>query len=297
MSHKSVLVEEVLQYLEPSPGKTYLDATFGAGGHTRAILESEPACKVIAMDWDRDELDKYGSVLQEEFPGRLTLIWGNFALLYKKLKKIGVSTVDGVLADFGTSQMQLDHGEGFSIYSDTPLDMRMSPADHRVTAAAVVNFSSEEKLRQIFWQLGQEMGAKRIAHAILEERAKKRFETTGDLVRVIESVSGRWAGAKIHPATKVFQALRIFVNDELKNIESLLAGSLRVLNPGGRLVFISFHSLEDRLVKRFLKGHIGSEASHSLRILTPKAVSPGDAEVTANRSARSAKLRAAEMLD
>jgi len=137
--HKSVLVNEVLEYLDPKPGGVYLDATFGSGGHTRAILEAEPQCTVIACDWDSVSLETYGHPLQEEFPGRLRLIWGNFALLYKLLKKEQVDQLDGILADFGTSQMQITQRPGFSIYRDTDLDMRMSPAHQKTTAAEIVN--------------------------------------------------------------------------------------------------------------------------------------------------------------
>ena len=155
--HKSVLVKEVLEYLNPQPHKTYLDVTFGAGGHTRAILQAEPTCKVIALDWDQKSLDTFGPALQEEFGDRLHLIWGNFALLYKLAKEHQISNVDGILADFGTSQMQIFERPGFSFSRNTPLDMRMSPSHQKVTAAELLNKSTEDKLREIFFQFGQKM--------------------------------------------------------------------------------------------------------------------------------------------
>ena len=154
--HKPVLVNEVLEYLDVQPHKTYLDVTFGAGGHTRAILEKEPTCNVIAMDWDAATLDVYGLPLQEEFGERLTFIWGNFSLLYKLLKKHDIDHVDGILADFGTSQIQIAQTPGISMFRDTPLDMRLSAAHQQVTAADILNKSTEEKLAQIFFQLGEE---------------------------------------------------------------------------------------------------------------------------------------------
>jgi 16S rRNA (cytosine1402-N4)-methyltransferase len=291
--HKPVLVNEVLEYLDPKPGHVYLDVTFGSGGHTRAILTKEPKCSVIAMDWDMEALDRFGPPMQEEFGDRLRVVWGNFSLLYKILKKEGIKSVDGILADFGTSQVQIIEKAGFSVYRDTPLDMRMSPAHQQMTAAGELASASEEKLRQIFWQLGDERYAKQIARAIVEERKKKRIETTGQLADLVEKAVPADARQKIHPATKIFQALRIYINKELANIESLLAVSLREVNPGGRIVCISFHSLEDRIVKRFFQEH---EAQGELSIITQHAVTASTSELKENPSARSAKLRAAQII-
>lgn len=291
--HKPVLVDEVLTYLNPQPDKLYLDVTFGSGGHTRAILEYESQCSVVAMDWDAISLDTYAPSLQELFDDRLTVIWGNFAHIYKLLKKAGINKVDGILADFGTSQMQIKERPGFSVYLDTLLDMRMSPQHQRVTAADVLNKASEEKLREIFWQLGEDRNAKRVAQAIVQARCKKNIKTTRELAEIIEHVVFRRPGAKIHPATKIFQALRMHINKELENIHSFLAGALAVFNPGGRLVCISFHSLEDRLVKQFFKDQ---EIAGKLTILTKKVIIPTAEEVAKNPSARSAKLRAAELI-
>lgn len=292
--HKTVLINEVLEYLNPQPGKIYLDVTFGSGGHTRAILEHEPQCKVIAMDWDSVSLETYAPLLQQEFGDRIIPVWGNFALLYKVLKKKGLGKVDGILADFGTSQMQIKQRAGFSFSQNTPLDMRMSPSYHRATAAQVVNEMSEEMLREIFWELGEEKHTKKIAHAIIAQRKTKPFKTTKDLADLIERIAPKQVGRrKIHPATRVFQALRIFVNKELENIHAFLPAALQSLKEDGRLVCISFHSLEDRIVKQFFKQQ---KDMGKLKILTPRVVIPTQEEIDNNPSARSSKLRAAQLI-
>ncbi|HZW61615.1 MAG TPA: 16S rRNA (cytosine(1402)-N(4))-methyltransferase RsmH [Candidatus Babeliales bacterium] len=290
--HKSVLVNEVLHYLDPKPGKIYVDATFGAGGHTRAILEKEPKCKVIALDWDHDVLETFGASMEEEFNGRLTVVWGNFGHLIKLLKKVNVKKIDGILADFGTSQMQLAGKAGFSFQYDSPLDMRMSPAHQPMTAEDLIRTASFEKLCEIFWQLGGEGRAKQIAKAIIEERKKKPITTTAQLAAIVERAVPEKRHHRIHPATKVFQALRIYINRELDHIHSFLAATVQVVNPGGNIVCISFHSLEDSLVKQFFKDkeHLGL-----LTIVTPKGVAATAQELTENPSARSARLRAAQM--
>jgi 16S rRNA (cytosine1402-N4)-methyltransferase len=285
-------MNEVLEYLAIKPGKIYVDVTFGTGGHTRAILEKEPTCSVIALDWDADELERYGEPLKEEFGDRLTLVWGNFALLYKLLKKAGVSKVDGILADFGTSQIQIAERHGVSFSRDTPLDMRLSPAHFQETAADVVNKMTEKDLRELFWELGEEQHARPIARAIVLAREKKKITTTGQLVEIIKkampvSVKKR----STHPATKIFQALRVYVNKELENMQSFLMAAVRALKPEGRLVCISFHSLEDRQVKQFFKDQ---ERLLALDIITPKVVHATPEEVALNPSSRSACLRVAQ---
>ena len=291
--HKSVLVKEVLHYLSVKPRATYLDVTFGSGGHTRAILEQDPNCNVIALDWDSVSLETYGPPLQEEFPGRLKLVWGSFALLYKILKKEKIGLVDGILADFGTSQMQIVQRPGFSFRIDTPLDMRMSPGHQKLTAEQILKDSSELKLAEIFWQLGQERYSRQIARAIVQERKKKRIKTTRQLAQIVERVVPRSKKERIHPATRVFQALRIYINKELDNIHSFLPAALKALKPGGRLVCISFHSLEDGIVKDFFR----QKAQFSeIEILTPKVVAPSKEEIEINPASRSAKLRAAELI-
>lgn len=292
--HKPVLVKQVLQYINPQPRKTYLDVTFGSGGHTRAILEQEPTCRVVAMDWDTAALENFGAPLQEEFGDRLRLIWGNFALLYRIMQKEKLPPFAGILADFGTSQIQLAHKAGFSFYHDTPLDMRMSPAHQKITAAELLNKSSEQKLVEIFSDFGQERYAKTIARAIVEHRKAKEFVTTRDLASLIEEIispSKRRPG--LHPGTQVFQALRIAVNQELHNIISFLPVALHSLEQGGHLVCISFHSLEDRLVKQFFKDQ---EQQRHITILTKHAEVADEEEMKENPSSRSAKLRAAELI-
>ncbi|KKP29265.1 MAG: Ribosomal RNA small subunit methyltransferase H [candidate division TM6 bacterium GW2011_GWF2_30_66] len=292
--HKPVLVSEVLQYLDPKPGGVYLDVTFGSGGHTRAILEKEPTCKVIAMDWDSVVLDKYGPPLQELFTDRLRLVWGNFSLLYKLIKSEKIPMVDGILADFGTSQIQITERAGFSMFRDTPLDMRMSPSHQKITAEIVLRDSSEKKLVEIFSSLGEERYSRKIAYAIVQARSARRIRTTKDLADIIEKVVPKSKTEKIHPATRVFQALRIFVNKELENIESFFPVALKLIKPSGKLVCISFHSLEDRIVKDFFKD---KATERVVKILTPKVVTATEEELFANRASRSAKLRAVEILE
>ncbi|HEV2916736.1 MAG TPA: 16S rRNA (cytosine(1402)-N(4))-methyltransferase RsmH [Candidatus Babeliales bacterium] len=289
--HTAVLVQEVVDYLITKPGGMYLDVTFGAGGHTQAILEKDKTCRVIALDWDMRTLDTYGPPLKELYGERLCLLWGNFAQLYAIVKKEHIPKMHGILADFGTSQMQLFERAGFSFSIDTPLDMRMSPAHQLVTAAQVVNSSSEEKLKQIFWQLGQERFSGLIARAIVQRRQEKKFSMTNDLAKVVASAIPIKGNKRLHPATKVFQALRIYVNHELENIRSFLAEATRLLLPGGRLVCISFHSLEDGLVKDFYKNRELEGIGH---IITKKVIVPSQKEVDQNPSSRSAKMRVFE---
>jgi 16S rRNA (cytosine1402-N4)-methyltransferase len=287
--HKAVLVEEVIAYLAPKPYKTYVDVTFGGGTHTRRLLEADATCKVIAFDWDNKAIELNAPALQEEFGSRFQIIWGNFANLTALLKKEGISSVDGILADFGTSQFQIHKKAGFSFATDTPLDMRMSPAHQHVTARAIINYASEKELITIFKDYGEEHCARPIARAIVEQRTRKPFKTTGDLIAVIETVKPKSYKTPIHPATKAFQALRMVVNKELENIHSFLLQAINLLSPEGRLVCISFHSLEDRMVKHFFKDN-----NKQLTLLTQKVVTGTAAEITANASARSAKLRAVE---
>lgn len=291
--HKSVLVNEVVHYLDPKQGKTYVDVTFGCGGHTRAILEKEPKCKVIGIDWDLESVKENEVALKAEYGDRLKILWGNFANIYKLLKNEKIKSVDGFLADFGTSQLQINERAGLSFRHDTPLDMRMSKAHYTTTAADILNNASEQELLKILYDFGEESNAKKIVRAVLAFRATHRIKTTGQLAKLIESVVyiNRGIGKKIHPATKTFQALRIAVNNELGNIEAFLHSSLPLLNSGGRFVCISFHSLEDRIVKTFFKDY-----SSELNILTSKPITASDEELTENQSARSAKLRAAEKL-
>ena len=293
MYHKTVLVNEVLEHLNPQPNKLYCDVTFGSGGHTKAILDNQPQCKVVALDWDATSIETYAPQLEQIYQDRLQIVWGNFSNLYRLLKKVGINKVDGILADFGTSQMHLKERAGFSFSRDTALDMRMSPAHQQLTAEQVVNKSSEEKLCELFWQLGQESHAKKIAQAILAARQKKRIMTTRELALIIEKVVPRQRSSKIHPATKVFQALRMYVNQELNNIHGFLSSSMQVLKPGGLLLCISFHSLEDRVVKQFFKDRA---EEGTLEILTKRVIVATPEEIAKNPSSRSAKLRVARFV-
>jgi 16S rRNA (cytosine1402-N4)-methyltransferase len=292
--HKSVLVKEVLNYLVPKPGSLYIDATFGGGGHTRAILQAEPTCSVVAIDWDQEAITTNAPNIEQEFGDRFKIIWGNFSQLYKLLKKEKISKVDGILADFGTSQFQIHQKAGFSFQSDTPLDMRMSPGHQRQTAADIINNASEKELLEILYTFGEEPQAKKIVRALIAARSSSPIITTRQLAHIIESVVPVHAFKHqhgIHPATKTFQALRIAVNHELENIQNFLQVATEFLKTGGRFVCISFHSLEDRLVKNFFKNH-----RDQYEILTNKPITASEEEVTQNPSSRSAKLRAAQKL-
>jgi 16S rRNA (cytosine1402-N4)-methyltransferase len=291
IQHKPVLLKEVLHFLAPQPGKVYVDVTLGGGGHTRAILTSQPDCKVIGMDWDESVIKTTGEKLKEEFPTRFIPIWGNFSKINSALHKAGYEKVDGILADFGTSQIQIASTPGLSIYQDKFLDMRMSSSFFKVTAQDVIKNFSEKELAKIFFDYGQERYGNRIARVIVEARQKTPIKTTKQLAELIATIVPNGKNNKIHPATRVFQALRIFVNKELDNIQSFLINSLKVLGKDSRLVCISFHSLEDRIVKQFFKEQT-KNGLIQVEILTPKVCTAQDEELSYNRSARSAKLRA-----
>lgn len=293
--HVPVMLAEVLQHLAPAPGAVIVDGTFGAGGYTRAILEE--GAQVIALDRDPNAIAG-GKALAEEFGGRLTLKHSTFSKLDDFAPHGGL---DGVVLDIGVSSMQIDEPErGFSFQRNGPLDMRMS--SDGVSAADVVNKARATDLIRIFNFLGEERQASRIARAIEKRRVEKKFATTRDLANLIEMVNPRRAVDKIHPATRVFQALRIFVNNELGELADALFAAERALKPGGRLVVVSFHSLEDRIVKRFFADRAGKasgsrhlpEVSQTPAIFEPisrQAIAASDAEADINPRARSAKLR------
>lgn len=294
--HIPVLLNEVLSALKPGRGQVVLDGTFGAGGYSRAILDS--GADVIALDRDPEAIAA-GHALAELFPGRLKLIRSRFSDLSAYAPQDGL---DGIVLDVGVSSMQVDEaGRGFSFQKDGPLDMRMSSTGP--SAADVVNRFKVSDLTRIFGFLGEEKMAGRIAKAIEAKRADKPFATTRELAGLVESVKPRRARDKIHPATRVFQALRIYINEELTELASALFAAERTLKPGGRLVVVSFHSLEDRIVKRFFQDRFGRRGGPSRHLPesrrdTPsfepigKVLAAGEAEATANPRARSAKLRA-----
>lgn len=291
--HIPVLVQEVLYYLDVKPKELYVDVTLGGGGHTRAILEQNKSCKVIGIDWDKSVIDSTGKQLQEEYPNRFFPVWGNFSKVYQLIQKAGFSQVHGILADFGTSQIQINNSPGLSVYKDSFLDMRLSSAHFKTTAYDVINTFSEKALADIFYTYADERYGRKIAQAIVLERKQKKIKTTTELAALIERIVPH-THRTIHPATKVFQALRIFVNKELENIESFLINTTQILAHGGRLVCISFHSLEDRRVKQFLKNRNKLSFPQAYyEILTKNVCVALPAELEQNKSARSARLRAA----
>jgi 16S rRNA (cytosine1402-N4)-methyltransferase len=288
-THITVLRTQAVELLAIRPAGLYVDATFGGGGHTQEILERDPTCRVLAFDWDAQALELRGQELAAHYGERLTLVWSNFARLELQLKKRGITQVDGIIADFGTSQHQIAHADGFSFSRDTPLDMRMSPAHFQVTAADILKQSTVEELTYIFGTYGNVHQARRLAQAIVEARSTKRLRTTGALVELIQRTLKSDPGSTIHIATKPFQALRIAVNKEYEQIHALLVQARRIVRPGGRCVAISFHSGEDSLVKREF---VDNPAVW--KVINTKVITPDVDEQQANRSARSAKLRAAE---
>jgi 16S rRNA (cytosine1402-N4)-methyltransferase len=304
--HRAVMMKEVLAALAVRPGGWYADGTLGGGGHAAALLEaSAPHGRLFGCDRDGAAIEAAGRRLRE-FAGRFELRQGNFADLPTW---VPAGSLDGVLLDLGVSSPQIDEAaRGFSFQADGPLDMRMDRAQ-TLTAATVVNETDAEALARIFWDLGGERAGRQLARAIVRRREERSFATTGDLAALVERVAPRHGG-RAHPATKVFQALRIAVNDEIGSLEKGLTGALRVLKPTGRLVVVTFHSLEDRVVKAF--GRAGARdytvagevdipelrepRKPQLRWITRKAMKPSAAEVAENPRSRSAQVRVMEKL-
>ncbi|MFQ5466208.1 MAG: 16S rRNA (cytosine(1402)-N(4))-methyltransferase RsmH [Thermodesulfobacteriota bacterium] len=308
-SHTPVMGREVIEYLAPVAGGLYVDATLGGGGHTLEILEnSGPDGRVIGMDRDGDAIEAAG-VRLAGYAGRVTLVRDDFRNVREVLKGLGISCVDGVVADLGVSAHQLlTPDRGFSFSHDAPLDMRMDQSGG-VTAADLVATLDERELAGIFRRYGEERFARRIAGAIVRQRKLHPVETTGQLAAIIlDAVPARFRSGRIHPATRVFQALRIAVNDELAGLTEGLRGFVDVLAEGARMVIISFHSLEDRVVKETLREFARGctcprevprcvcGKTPALKILTRRVVRPSEAEVASNPRSRSARLRAAEKL-
>jgi len=288
--HIPVLLEEVLSHLDPKPGDDVVDATLGGGGHASAFLEAiAPNGRLLGIEWDartlevtRKKLERYGS--------RAMLVHGSYRELERFARACAVPVVSSVLFDLGYSSFQIDDPSyGFSFRFESPLDMRYD-ASGDVTAADIVNGWSKEDLAQVLREYGEERAAGRIAAAIVEARRKGMIASTGQLAAVVASAvpeRTRRGKPKIHPATQAFQALRIAVNDELGNVREALPQAVKLLRPGGRIGVISFHSLEDRIVKKFF------EDNKELEVLTPKPVMAGKEELEVNPRARSAKLRVA----
>jgi 16S rRNA (cytosine1402-N4)-methyltransferase len=284
--HLSVLLGPSLDYLAIRPDGIYVDATFGAGGHTRAILERLNGGRLISIDADPQAVERARAIEHPAF----TFVQANFSELRRVLDECGVELVDGVLFDLGVSSMQLDEAaRGFSFRESAPLDMRMNPYVGR-SAYDILCTASERELADIFFNYGEERAARRIAHAIVERRVAGRLpRTTVEFAQFISGVVHRpGKRERIHPATRVFQALRIAVNDELDVLREGLSGAIDSLRAAGRVVVISFHSLEDRIVKQTFRG------DERLDILTKKPVLPDEAEMAENPRARSAKMRAAQ---
>ena len=287
--HKPVLVKEVLEGLAPKAGGIYLDATLGLGGHTKALLEEHPEIeRVIALDWDEEALELAKERLAP-FEDKISFYHSNFKNMELVLSEEGVDAVDGIIMDLGLSSFQLDEsGRGFSFMRDEPLDMRMDRTT-TVMASDMVNKLPEERLAELIQLYGEESWAKKIAAAIVARRKERPIFSTLELATIVkEAIPRRFHPRKIHPATKTFQAIRIAINREFENLTQALEIATKILRPGGRVCVISFHSLEDRIVKRFFK------SSNQLRILTKKPLRPTEAEVMNNPRSRSAKLRVAE---
>jgi 16S rRNA (cytosine1402-N4)-methyltransferase len=306
--HLPVMLAEVLASLAPRDDAAYLDCTFGGGGYATAILDSAPRCTLFAMDRDPDAIAR-GAGLVARFAPRLQLVEGRFGDMLDLLAERGVSTLDGVVMDLGVSSFQLDQpARGFSFRADGPLDMRMEKTGR--SAADLVNTLPEEDLANILYRLGEERFSRRIAKAIVARRAEQPFTTTGDLASVVRSKVPRDPSG-IDGATRSFQALRLAVNDELGEVERGLAAAAQLLAPGGRLVVVAFHSLEDRIAKRFMAeaagrgtgasrhdpGALAARTAPRFRLLTPRALRPSEAETRDNPRARSARLRALERLE
>lgn len=303
--HRPVLVDAVVKYALPVDGRIFIDATFGLGGHSRAVLQAYPQLeRLFGIDRDSEILEYSCSRIDDP---RITRCHANASDLPLLLERFGIKGVDGVLLDLGVSSWQLDNpARGFSFTRPGPLDMRMNK-DEGVTAADLVNNLTKEELAKIFFEYGEEKFSRRIADAIVRERSDNPLTTTARLAEIIVEAIPAQNRRKslIHPATRVFQALRIAVNKELEEIENFLSIVLGCLNPGGHLSIISFHSLEDRLVKNFMQKHQkGCECppqfpvcicgkKPQLKILTGKAIFAEDSEIAENPRARSARLRAA----
>ncbi len=288
--HLPVMLREAVELLGLRPGKTYIDATVGLGGHAEEILRHiGPWGRLLGLDRDPEALERARKRLSDE---RAILVKARFSEMKEVARENGIEKADGVLFDFGVSMLQLKgEGRGFSFLSDEPLDMRMDPAEP-LTAEKVVNEYPERELEKIIRDYGEERRARRVAKAITAHRRKGRIRTCSELAEIVARALGGRRG-KTHPATRTFQALRIAVNDEIGEIRRGLEASLGMIQPGGRLVAISYHSLEDRAVKQFMKA---SKDEGLMNILTKKPLRPSSEEVNANPSARSARLRAGEVV-
>ena len=286
--HIPALQKEILKYLEPKPNQNFIDATIGEGGHALAVLErTSPSGKLLGIDWSPETIENCKLKIKS-FKKRAILVCDNFVNLKEIVKREKFLAVSGILFDLGMSSWHLEEsGRGFSFLKNEPLDMRYNP-QNLLTAEKIVNYWSKSEIEKILREYGEEQFARKIAEKIVETRTKP-IKTTFQLVAIIKkTVPFKYQHRKIHFATRTFQALRIAVNDELNNLEKALPQTLEILKPEGRLVIISFHSLEDRIVKNFFR----EQDSISLKVLTKKPIRPKKEEIKINPRTRSAKLRA-----
>ncbi|MSO45183.1 MAG: 16S rRNA (cytosine(1402)-N(4))-methyltransferase RsmH [Acidobacteria bacterium] len=289
--HEPVMVAEVLEHLEPARGGIFVDCTVGMGGHARALLEGG-ASRLIGCDRDPAALDQARGALSG-FGDRVELVHSDYRGLVEWLDERGIAAVDGVLADLGVSSMQLDApGRGFSFRRDEPLDMRMDTTQGP-TAAEAIRDADERTLADVIYEFGEERHSRRVARAIVAARARGAIETTGQCADIVRRAIPRKGYTRIDPATRTFQAIRIWVNRELDGLDRFLADAATRLAPSGRMAVITFHSLEDRIVKHTLRA-MQAEGTVGITVRTRRPVVPGDAEVERNPRARSAKLRAIE---
>lgn len=303
--HQSVLLAETIELLKPQANETFVDATLGLGGHAEAILAAADKVKVIGIDQDREAI-KFAEKRLSNFGDRIKIFQANFSEIKEVLADAKITEIDGVLADLGVSSLQFDSAErGFSFRFDAPLDMRMNADEVTETAAELLENLSEEEIANLIYRYGEERFSRKIARRIVERRERgEAVKTTRELAEVIGRAIGRGKKDKIHPATKTFQALRIAVNRELEILEQFLIDGIDVLKIGGRFAVITFHSLEDRIVKQTFQKFSGKcfcpprfplcvcGAEKRIEILTRKPVVPGEFEIKENPRARSAKLRA-----
>ncbi|ABD44511.1 S-adenosyl-methyltransferase MraW [Ehrlichia chaffeensis str. Arkansas] len=292
--HTPVLLNEMLDILNPQDGKVYVDATFGAGGYTRAILKSAN-CQVYAIDQD-ECTNVFYEKLVNDFPGKVHFCVSKFSKIKQILHGAQLKKVDGIVFDIGVSSMQLeDASRGFSFSKDGPLDMRMSTSISNVDASVFVNTAFEEEIANVIYQYGGEKYSRKIAKAIAESRKKKPIKTTGELASIVRSVISRSKNHSIDPATRTFQAIRIWVNKELEELEQGIIDSADLLNPGGKIIVVSFHSLEDRIVKVMFKSLCSGSSVISpigFQLINKKVIRPSFEEILNNPRSRSAKLRA-----
>ena len=289
--HEPVMVAEVLEHVAPSRGGVFVDCTVGAGGHTRALLDGG-ATRVIGLDRDGEELEQAAVALKAYGP-RVELVHSDYRRIDEVLDARGVGGVDGLLADLGVSSMQFDSpGRGFSFRRDEPLDMRMDRTAGP-TAAEAIGEADERTLADVIYEYGEERYARRIARAIAGTRASGGIRTTGQLAEVVRRAIPRKGDSRIDPATRTFQAIRIWVNREIEGLDTFLTRAARRLRPGGRMAIITFHSLEDRIVKHTLRA-LQAAGDVGVIVRTKRPVTPSEAEIERNPRARSAKLRAAE---